>query len=71
MLKRQGKGESMGAPVRGEAVIGMLSASDPDGPAGTWDPPRRTLDGGFNSIDKRFKRYGPPGPKRFTLKDAN
>jgi hypothetical protein len=51
MLKRQGKGESMGAPVRGEAVIGMLSASDPDGPAGTWDPPRRTLDGGFNSID--------------------
>ena len=71
MLKRQSKGESMCTPVQAEAVIGMLSASDPDVPASTWDLLRRTLDDGFNSIDKRLEQYGPLDPNRFTLKDAN
>ena len=71
MLKRQKQGESMCAPAQVEAVIGILSASDPDVPTSTWDLLRRTLDDGFNSIDKRLNQYGPLDPERFSLKEAN
>jgi hypothetical protein len=71
MLKRQNQGESMCTPAQVEAVIGMLSSSDPDLPTSTWDLLRRTLDDGFNSIDKRLEQYGPLDPERFSLKEAN
>jgi hypothetical protein len=71
MLKRQKQGESMCPPAQVEVVIGMLSASDPDVPTSTWDLLRRTLDDGFNSIDKRLEQYGPLDPERFSLKEAN
>jgi Plasmid pRiA4b ORF-3-like protein len=71
MLKRQKQGESMCTPAQVEAVIGMLSSSDPDLPTSTWDLLRRTLDDGFNSIDKRLEQYGPLDPERFSLKEAN
>ncbi len=49
----------------------MLSGSDPDLPTSTWDLLRKTLDDGFNSIDKRLEQYGPLDPDRFSLKEAN
>lgn len=71
MLKRQKQGESMCTPAQVETVIGMLSASGPDVPTSTWDLLQRTLDNGFDSIDKRLEQYGPLDPERFSLKEAN
>ena len=42
-----------------------------DVPTSTWDLLRRTLDDGFNSIDKRLEQCGPLDPERFSLKEAN
>jgi hypothetical protein len=58
-------------PGQVEAVIEMISASDPDVPASTWDLLRRTLDEGMSSIDKRLEQYGPLDPESFSLRDAN
>ncbi len=71
MLKRQREGNAMCTPAQVEAVIGMISVSDPDVPASTWDLLRRTLDEGMTSIDKRIEHYGPLDPECFSLKDAN
>jgi hypothetical protein len=71
MLKRQREGKSMCAPAQVEAVIEMLSASDPDVPASMWDLLRRTCDDGMTSIDKRLEQYGPLDPECFSLKDVN
>lgn len=71
MLKRQREGNAMCTPAQVEAVIEMLSASDTDVPASTWDLLRRTLDEGMTSIDKRLEHYGPLDPECFSLKDAN
>ena len=71
MLKRQREGKSMCTPAQVEAVIEMISASDPDVPTSTWDLLRRTLDEGISSIDKRLEQYGPLDPGCFSLKDAN
>jgi hypothetical protein len=49
----------------------MLSASDSDVPASTWDLLRTVADDGMCSIDKRLEQYGPLDPERFNLKDAN
>jgi len=61
----------MCTPTQVEAVIEMISASDPDVPASTWDLLRRTLDDGMSSIDKRLEQYGPLDPESFSLKHAN
>ena len=71
MLKRQREGNAMCTPAQVEAVIGMISVSDPDVPTSTWDLLRRTLDEGMTSIDKRLGHYGPLDPECFSLKDAN
>ena len=71
MLKRQSEGKAMCPATQVEAVIGMLSASDPPVPVSTWDLLRRTLDEGMSSIDKRLEQYGPLDPECFSLKDAN
>jgi hypothetical protein len=71
MLKRQKEGKSMCTPVQVEAVIEMISVSDPDVPASTWELLRRTLDEGMSSIDKRLEQYGPLDPECFSLRDAN
>jgi len=71
MLKRQKEGNSMCTPVQVEAVIGMLSAADPDRSSNTWDLLRGVLDDGFQSIDKRLEQYGPLAPDRFDLQEAN
>jgi hypothetical protein len=71
MLKRQREGKSMCTPTQVEAVIEMISASDPDVPVSTWDLLRRTLDEGMSSIDKRLEQYGPLDPECFSLRDAN
>lgn len=71
MLKRQQQGEAMCTPVQMEAVIGMLAASDPDGPTSTWQTLREVLNDGFHSIDRRLQEYGPLEPERFSLEDAN
>jgi hypothetical protein len=71
MLKRQKQGETMCTPVQMEAVIGMLSAADPEQPASTWQSLRQALDDGFQSIDRRLQEYGPLEPERFSLQAAN
>ena len=71
MLKRQKRGEAMCTPVQREAVIGMLSAADPEEPASTWQTLRQALDDGFQSIDRRLHQYGPLEPERFSLQEAN
>jgi hypothetical protein len=71
MLKRQQEGKSMCTPVQVEAVIEMISASDPDVPTSTWDLLRTVLDEGMTSIDKRLEQYGPLDPGCFSIKDAN
>ena len=71
MLKRQSEGKAMCTPAQVEAVIGVLSASDPDVPVSTWDLLRRVFDDGMSSIDKRLEQYGPLDPECFSLKDAN
>jgi Plasmid pRiA4b ORF-3-like protein len=71
MLKRQKQGETMCTPMQMEAVIGMLSAADPEEPASTWQTLRQALDDGFQSIDRRLQEYGPLEPERFSLQEAN
>src|SRR4051794_11743515 len=71
MLKRQSEGKSMCTPAQVEAVIGLLSGSDPDVPASTWDLLRRVADEGVTSIGKRLEHYGPLDPECFSLKDVN
>ncbi len=71
MLKRQKQGEAMCTPVQMEAVIGMLSAADPDEPASTWQTLRQALNDGFQSMDRRLQEYGPLEPARFSLQEAN
>jgi hypothetical protein len=71
MLKRQREGKSMCTPVQVEAVIGILSASDPDVPTNTWDLLRRVADEGMTSIDKRLEQFGPLDPGCFSIRDAN
>lgn len=71
MLKRQQQGEAMCIPVPMEAVIGMLSAADPEEPASTWQTLRQALDDGFESIDRRLQEYGPLEPERFSLQEVN
>jgi hypothetical protein len=71
MLKRQREGKSMCTPMQVEAVIGILSASDPDVPTSTWDLLRRVADEGMTSVDKRLEQFGPPDPGCFSIKDAN
>lgn len=61
----------MCTPVQVEAVIGMLSAANPDRPTNTWDLLRGVLDDSFQSIDKRLEQYGPLAPDRFDLQVAN
>ena len=71
MLKRQRMGEAMCTPVRMEAVLGMLAASDPEAPPETWRSYRQVLQEGFQSIDQRLQEYGPLEPERFSLEEAN
>ena len=71
MLKRQQEGKSMYTPAQVEMVIGMLSASQPDQPTGTWDLLRKTVDEGCASIDQRLEQYGPLKPECFSLQEAN
>jgi Plasmid pRiA4b ORF-3-like protein len=71
ILKRQKQGEAMYIPVQMEAVIGMLSASDPNEPASTWQTLRQALHDGFQSIDRRLQEYGRLAPERFSLQEAN
>jgi len=71
MLNRQKEGKSMCTPVEVEAVIGVLSAANPDRPTNTWDLLRGMLDDGFQSIDRRLEQYGPLAPDRFNLQEAN
>lgn len=71
MLKRQSEGKAMCMPAQVEAVIGVLSVSDPDVPPSTWNLLRRVVDEGMSSIDKRLEQYGPLDPECFSLKDAN
>jgi hypothetical protein len=71
MLKRQKQGEAMCTPVQMEAVIGMLSAADPEEPASTWQTLRQAANDGFQSIDRRLREYGPLDPERFSLQEAN
>lgn len=63
ILKRQKQGEVMCIPVRMDAVMGMLSASDPNEPASTWQKLRQALHDGFQSIDRRLKEYGRFGAR--------
>lgn len=71
MLKRQREGKAMCTPAQVEAVIEIISASDPDVRVNTWELLRRTLDEGMHSIDKRLEQYGPLDPEFFSLRDAN
>ena len=71
MLKRQQEGKSMCMPAQVEAVIGMLTAAEPDRPTNTWDLLRRVMDDGLPSIDQRLEEYGPLDPSRFSLLEAN
>ena len=71
MLKRQRIGEAMCTPVQMEAVLGMLTASDPEAPPETWRSYRQILKEGFASIDRRLQEYGPLEPERFNLEEAN
>jgi hypothetical protein len=45
----------MCTPVQMEAVIGMLSAANPEEPASTWQTLRQAPDEGFQSIDRRLQ----------------
>ena len=71
MWKRQKPGAAMGTTVQREAVIGMLSAADPEQPASTWQMLRQALNDGFRSIDRRLQEYGPLEPECFSLQEAN
>ena len=71
MLKRQKQGAAMCTTVQMEAVIGMLSAADPEQPASTWQMLRQALNDGFRSIDRRLQEYGPLEPECFSLQEAN
>jgi hypothetical protein len=71
MLKRQKEGQAMCTPAQVEAVIGMLSAADPDRSTNTWNLLRGMLDEGFQNIDRRLEQYGPLDPDRFSLQEAN
>ena len=71
MLKRQSEGKAMCTPAQVEAVIGLLSTSDPDIPASTWDLLRRVADEGMTSIDKRLEQFGPLDPGCFSIRDTN
>jgi hypothetical protein len=55
-------GEPMCTPVQMEAVLGMLTASDPEAPPETWRSYRQILMEGFASIDRRLQEYGPLEP---------
>src|SRR5215813_8089123 len=70
MLKRQRMGEAMCTPLQMEAVLGMLTASDPEAPPETWCSYRQILKEGFASIDRRPQEYGPLEPERFNLEEA-
>jgi hypothetical protein len=71
MLKRQKEGQAMCTPAQVEAVIGMLSAADPDRSTNTWNLLRGMLDEGFQNIDRRLEQYGPLDPDRFSLQEVN
>jgi Plasmid pRiA4b ORF-3-like protein len=71
MLKRQKEGARMSDPVQVEASIQMLTAACPDQPIQTWELLRTTLEGGFQSIDRRLQEWGPLEPNRFNLAEAN
>lgn len=60
----------MCTPVRMEAVVGMLAASDPEAPPETWRSYRQILKEGFASISSRLQ-MGPLEPERFNLEGAN
>ena len=57
MLKRQRMGEAMCTPVRMEAVVGMMAASDPEAPPETWRSYRQILKEGFASIGRRLQEW--------------
>ena len=61
----------MCTPAQVEAVIGMLSAADPDRPHSSWAILRQALEDGFQSIDQRLEQYGPLETGRFSLQEAN
>jgi hypothetical protein len=71
MLKRQRMGEAMCTPLQIEAVLGMLSVSDPAAPPATWRSYRQILQEDFVSIDRRLQEYGLLEPERFSLEEAN
>ena len=61
----------MGTPAQCETVIALLTAAHPDQPASSWDILREVMNDGLQSIDRRLEAYGPLGPNRFRLKEAN
>ena len=71
MLKREKEGESMATPTQIEAVIAMLTATNPDQAPSSWDILRNAMDDGLRSIDQRLEKYGPLEPNYFSLKEAN
>jgi hypothetical protein len=71
MLKRQEMGEKMFPPAETEAVISMLTAAHPDGPASSWDLLRDVIAKSGVSLDRRLEESGPLTPERFSLLEAN
>jgi hypothetical protein len=71
MLKRQEMGEQMFPPAETEAVIRMLTAAHPDGPASTWELLRDVITKSGATLDQRLQESGPLTPERFSLLKAN
>jgi hypothetical protein len=71
MLKRQKEGESMASPAQVDVVIAMLTAAHPDQAAKSREILREVMADGLQSINQRLEQYGPLGPNRFSLKEAN
>jgi hypothetical protein len=64
-------GEKMFPPAETEAVISMLTAAHPDGPASSWDLLRDVIAKSGVSLDRRLEEFGPLTPERFSLLEAN
>ncbi|MDQ2835584.1 MAG: hypothetical protein M3Y50_17950, partial [Acidobacteriota bacterium] len=71
MLKRQEMGENMFPPAETEAVISMLTAAHPDGPASSWELLRDVVAKSGASLDQRLEESGTLTPERFSLLEAN
>ena len=71
MLKRQQRGASVSDPALVEATIQLLSATDPEQPASTWNLLRDAVREGWQNVDRRLLKHGPLEPGRFSLQEAN